>query len=229
MKLLVVSATSLEIAPYLQGQDADLQEAGPGFWSGRGNRPDVLVTGVGCLFTAFHLGRQLMGQEYDLAINIGVAGGREGHWKPGDVVRLASERLGDLGVEEQSGAFTDIFDLRLLDPRAAPFTDGRLMAPEDAGPGFLPRAHGLTVNRVHGSRDSIDALFRKYPDASVETMEGAAFFYACLLAGVPFLAIRGISNLIEPRQRDNWRLELAIENSNRVLAGMIDLILNGIK
>jgi len=55
----------------------------------------------------------------------------------------------------------------------------------------------------------------------VESMEGAAFFYACLMAEVPFLEIRSISNFVEPRNRDAWDLPLAIGNLNQVLAEIL--------
>ena len=35
---------------------------------------DLLVTGVGMTATAFQLGRQLLRNDYDLAVNIGVCG-----------------------------------------------------------------------------------------------------------------------------------------------------------
>jgi futalosine hydrolase len=52
-------------------------------------------------------------------------------------------------------------------------------------------------------------------------MEGAAFFYACLLAEVSFVEVRSISNYVEKRNRDNWKMTEAITNLNAVLQGMI--------
>lgn len=53
-------------------------------------------------------------------------------------------------------------------------------------------------------------------------MEGAAFFYACLLAGVPFLQIRSISNRVEPRNRTAWDIPSAIQNLNQTLMEMLE-------
>jgi len=47
-------------------------------------------------------------------------------------------------------------------------------------------------------------------------MEGAAFMYACLIAGVPFAQVRAVSNRVERRNRAAWDLAGAIENLGRV-------------
>ena len=43
-------------------------------------------------------------------------------------------------------------------------------------------------------------------------MEGAAFFFVCLMEKVPFLQIRAVSYFTEIRKVDNWNLPLAIKN-----------------
>jgi len=48
-------------------------------------------------------------------------------------------------------------------------------------------------------------------------MEGAAFFYACLLSGVPFHEVRSISNFVEERDKSKWDIPLALANLNNVL------------
>jgi hypothetical protein len=54
--------------------------------------------------------------------------------------------------------------------------------PPHAAIGTLPRVNGITVNTVHGNQDSIARVVdRVKPD--VESMEGAAFMYACLMSG----------------------------------------------
>jgi futalosine hydrolase len=49
-------------------------------------------------------------------------------------------------------------------------------------------------------------------DPDIESMEGAAIFYVCLLEKVPFLEIRGISNYVDIRDTDKWDIPTAIEN-----------------
>lgn len=45
--------------------------------------------------------------------------------------------------------------------------------------------------------------------ALAESMEGAAAAHMCALYGVPFLEIRGISNLVTDRDRDSWQVRRA--------------------
>ena len=97
------------------------------------------------------------------------------------------------------------------------------MQPQQDEMRFLPTATGITVNKVHGCAESIAKIKKKYP-ADIETMEGAAFFYVCLMEKVPFLALRGISNHVEPRDRAAWDIPLAIERVNEVLTGLLGSI-----
>jgi futalosine hydrolase len=43
-------------------------------------------------------------------------------------------------------------------------------------------------------------------------MEGAAFMSACLMHKVQFAQVRAVSNLVERRNRDAWKLDVAIRN-----------------
>jgi futalosine hydrolase len=71
------------------------------------------------------------------------------------------------------------------------------------------KVHGITVNTVHGDEDSIDKISTAFK-AEVETMEGAAFFYACRMMDVPCIQLRAISNYVERRNKAAWKLGLAI-------------------
>jgi len=42
-------------------------------------------------------------------------------------------------------------------------------------------------------------------------MEGAAFMYACLVSRVPFAQVRGVSNVVERRNRAAWKVAEAID------------------
>lgn len=185
-------------------------------------RIEVLITGVGAVATAFHLGRRLAAGLPDLALQAGVAGSYDPAIQPGSVVHVVRETFADLGIEENDGRFTDLFELGLQDPDASPFQNGHLHQPTAAQTGFLPDVNGLTLSKASGHAPTIAARRKQYPDAQVETLEGAAFFYACLLSGAPFLEIRAISNFVEPRNRDAWQLGTAIGNLNEVLGELLD-------
>lgn len=222
MKLLITSATPFEIAPLRQHLNDHFWPHSESQFQKEELEVTLLVTGVGMTLTAFNLGGLFARQRFDLAVNAGIAGAfKDRNLGIGDVVNVTSERFADLGVEEADGRFTDVHELGLVDANAAPFTDGELLNPSAEGFDFLPKCKGLTVNKVHGVQPHIDSIISKYP-ADVESMEGAAFFLTCLLAGQPFLQIRSISNFVETRNRSAWDLPRAIKNLNEVLVEMVD-------
>ena len=222
MQVLLTAATAFEIAPVLQWMESDFLRRDDGFFEQGALLVYPLVTWIGPAATAFHTGSFLTRHSPDLALSAGIAGAFDPSFRLGDVVNVGVERFGDLGVEEADGRFSDLFDLGLLTPHAAPFVNGLLRNPAAEQASFLPHAQGLTVHRVHGSARSIKAIRAKYPEAQVESMEGAAFFYACLSAGVNFLEIRSISNYVEPRNREAWNIPLAIDRLNQILVELLD-------
>jgi len=216
MHILLVAATPFEIAPTIAWLESKFQQKTEGVFE-RGNLVvQTLVTGVGSTATAFHLGHCFAQNRPEWAINAGIGGAFNLNQNLGDVVQIVSERFGDLGVEEADGRFTDVAELGFM-PQSL------LVNPQAPIPNLSP-CNGLTVNKVHGTETSIQKIRAKYPDVQVESMEGAAFFYACLLSGVPFVEIRSISNRVEPRNRDAWDLPLAIRNLNEVLVGMLEVV-----
>ncbi len=225
MHVLLIAATPFEIAPVISFLESTFKKTPDQHFQKNSLSVQLLITGVGAPATAWHLGRTLAVVGVDWVINAGVAGAFDRTLPPGTVVQVISERFGDLGVEEADGRFTDIFELGLINWSQPPFVNGILYNHAANETPFLPAVRGLTVNRVHGTEASIAAIRDKYPEVQVETMEGAAIFFGCLLAEVPFVEIRCISNYVEPRNRDAWELELAIEQLNTVLIEILQTII----
>jgi futalosine hydrolase len=113
-----------------------------------------------------------------------------------------------MGVED-NGAFIPADEMNLVSSNDVQFsTESRIKD--------LPTAKGITVNRVHGSVESIERVVKQFnPD--IESMEGAAVAYVCQQFGVPWVQIRAISNRVEPRNRNAWNIPLAIENLHNVV------------
>ena len=224
MKILLVAATVFEIAPTLAWLESDFQRRTDSVFHRDHIEIFPLVTGVGIAATSYHLGQILSVYSPDLAINAGIAGAFDRNIALGDVVQVHTERFGDLGVEEADGRFSDLFESGLLINDQTPYINGVLHNPSASQTAFLPSVHGLTVQKVHGHAPSIDSVRQKYPEVQIESMEGAAFFYSCLLSEVLFLEIRSISNYVEPRNRAAWQLPLAIQQLNETLIGMLEVI-----
>lgn len=222
MELLLVAATAPEIAPTLTFLEQHFERSVDGQSFGHKDlRVFPLCTGVGAVATSWHLARFLSARPVDWAINAGICGAFDPSLQLGEVVHVVAEQFGDLGAEDAEGHFHDLFELGLVPHHEQPFIHNTLYNPGADQARFLPAVHGLTVNRVHGNAGNIEAARRKFANAQVESMEGAAFFYGCLLAGVPFVEIRSVSNYVEPRNRASWQIALAIENLNRVLVEML--------
>ena len=219
MKILIVSATIAEIRPLLQrlafaGSEGEFLQ----HYEFQKHEIDLLVTGVGMTHTAYHLGRQLNRQRYDLAMNAGIAGAYSTNTRIGSVYQVSAEIFGLLGVEDQEN-YLSLFDLGLQDPDSFPYEGGWLInrkPPVSAVLRKLPAAKGVTVNLIYTHRDTIDTMKRVY-QADLESMEGAAFFYACLAEGVPFIEIRSVSNYVAERDKSYWNIPLAIQKLDKTL------------
>ncbi|MDR0725606.1 MAG: futalosine hydrolase [Prevotellaceae bacterium] len=169
-------------------------------------------TGVGIASTVYNL-TKLLNDRYDLALNIGIAGSFSEKLNTGDVVAVYSETFGDFGIAAKDG-FSTCFEENIVDANMFPFVDGILVS-ENAGhiarDLSIPLVRGLTNNTVSGEERLIERMKDKFsPD--IETMEGAAFFYVCLMENVPFVEIRSISNMVEPRDTSKWDIQSAIAN-----------------
>lgn len=201
LRLLLVSATTAEVDSLATGIRActehDLQ---------------ILVTGVGMVATAAHVARVLATSRCDVALNVGLCGAFDRGLPIGSVVHVVEDHLAELGAED-GDRFLDVSELGLRGTEV-PESSGPLanrVPPASAMLDRLPRVRGITVNTVHGREASIAEIERRLRP-QVESMEGAAFMYACLLAGVPFAQVRAVSNRVERRNRETWRIPEALSN-----------------
>jgi futalosine hydrolase len=157
--------------------------------------------------TAFALGKHLATNQYDLVINLGIAGSFDRNIALGEVVEVIEDHLSELGAEDDE-IFLPIESLGFGESVFK--TDTRISTYADID---LKQVTAITVNTVHGHEPSIKKLTGRI-QPQLESMEGAAFFHACKQAGVPCLQIRAVSNYVEKRNRDAWQIGLAIKNLN---------------
>ena len=222
MKILIVSATPFEVQPLYDYVDSNWVNYEPQKFQKGNIGVEFLIAGVGVPNTIFYLSKKLFEHTFDLVINAGIAGAFDPNTELGSVWNVVEDRFGDLGVEEADGTFTDIFEMELIQANESPFTSGLIINPNSQTFHFLPPARAITVNKVHGTQKSIEAIKSKY-GADLESMEGAGFFYVCQQIKVNFLQIRSISNIVEPRNKENWNIPLAIKKLNGVLIEMLEI------
>jgi futalosine hydrolase len=224
VRILVVAATDAEIAPFAAG--LELQTSNRFRLKGytrSGHDVDILTTGVGMVATAAWCSRMLAEWRYDFALNLGLCGSFDRALPPGTVVHVISDRVSELGAED-GDAFLTMEALALLRDNDLPFTGDRPMntrPPRNEVLRLLPEVDAITVNTVHGADQSIaDVVARFKPQ--VESMEGAAFMYTCLIHDVPYAQVRAVSNIIERRNRASWRIEEAVRMLGSVSLAIVD-------
>lgn len=224
--ILIVAATSAEIRGLFENH-----EVYSGF-SGNlvpldyhDHMIDILVTGPGMVPTAFYLGQWLGIKTYDLVINAGIAGSFKTQFAPGTVVNVISDIFPELGA--QAGEeFIPLYNMEMSKPYLPVFVNRNGVIENQSLPpsptlATLPRVKGITVNTISGNEKHIAALVSR-TDADIETMEGAAFFFACRAADVPCIQLRAISNYVEPRNLKNWDVDNAVKNLNSTLKQILD-------
>lgn len=165
--------------------------------------------------TAFQLGKNLS-NKYDLAINAGIAGSFKKNISLGMVVNVVSDCFADLGAEDGE-RFLTLEEMGIPEAISDKLEGIRkgLKTVSD-----LPQVKAITVNTVHGKAVSIKKVVKKFnPD--IESMEGAAFFYACGEFKTPCIQIRAISNYVERRNKKNWKLGPAASNLNTFLEQLL--------
>lgn len=216
MNCLVVSATVLEIKPFIQHcrttnklDYIDLQL-------------DFLVTGVGSVNTTYTLMKHLQVKKPDIIIMAGIAGAINKSLNLGDVVAVKQEALADLGVQEKDG-YKDVFDLKLLAANEFPFKQKKLVNPFTVlmERTKLPLVGSVTVNQITAAKKTA-ALYETKYKAKIENMEGAALHLVCMKENIPFVQIRSISNYVGERNKQKWKLKEAVQNLNKELIRLIE-------
>src|SRR5581483_5829390 len=171
MYILLTAATAFEIDPifdYLEKREFKVGE----------NEVGIQVTGIGSMMTTYELTKAAIQLKPDYIIQAGIAGSFEASLVPTRVVLIKDEIMGDLGAAEKD-TFADIFDLKLLDTNAFPYTNKRLINPLLEGKMShygLQVVSGVTINEVSTNKTRIGLLKEKY-DVQIESMEGAALHY----------------------------------------------------
>ncbi len=167
------------------------------------------------MVAAYSLARAFANNHFDFALQAGVAGSFDREIDLGQIVVVQSEQLGDLGAEDRD-KYVDIFNLGFLEPDIFPFTEGKLDCPlHDITFAYrLLTVSGLTVNTVSGDATTIKKRIDTY-GCQVESMEGAAFHYVCLMEKIPFVQVRAISNYVEPRDKSKWKMKDAVIGLNK--------------
>ncbi len=207
MGTLLVAATVKEIAPTME-------------WIKERKDIQLLITGVGITAATYALSAFLRNKRPGQVVQAGIGGSFSEDYPPGSLALIGEEVIADLGAIE-NGKITNVFDMGLADHNQHPYVNGMLVNPQRGMRNFnLNFVRGATINCVSSTPQQVAMIREKY-NPVIESMEGAALHYVCLMEDVPFLQLRAVSNFTGERNKANWKIREAIENLNNKLKEII--------
>ncbi|NOZ25856.1 MAG: futalosine hydrolase [Nitrospirae bacterium] len=220
-----------------------LEYGGLVFFSGllSGRRVVLTASGVGKT-NAAHAATLLIEKfRPAMIVNFGVGGAYPGTGAGVCGIAVAdSEIYGDEGVVTRDG-FKDMRDMGMALVQAPPGSDvgagrrrRRIYNRIPIQPVPVRKAYSalkrlsfsplkgpfVTVSTVTGTAARAAELQAMY-GAVCENMEGASVAHVCVLHRVPFLEIRGMSNLAGERDKRRWRLKEAAVECQRAVMGVL--------
>ncbi len=209
--MLIVAATPLEIAPFLTKFNTIKRAS-----------IDVLISGIGMTATTYSIMRHVHLKRPDLIIQAGVGGCFDKSIALGSVVTVKKETIADQSVIELDKLKT-LFDLKLVPQNRFPFKQGWLVNENELLKKVkLKKVKGISVNEITTAKQKVK-YYQETFNPVIESMEGAALHYVCLMENIPFLQIRSVSNYIAERNKKNWNMKESITNLNNELIKIIEL------
>ncbi|MGC9196226.1 MAG: futalosine hydrolase [Syntrophobacteraceae bacterium] len=239
--LAILGATEMEIAPLgVFKKSGTLRLAGRDFslCTCRGLRFLSGTTGIGKVNAAATTAAVLSNFQAGEVWNVGCAGAYTGsRMRIGDVLVSDNCMCADEGILRVEGtaplseiaiplvvkngvAFSDSFPLEKSLERGKI----RSIAPEgvyEEGGFQVLYGSSLTVGMTSGDRPTALERFRRF-GAFTENMEASAIAQTCLLFDVPFLEIRGVSNIAGDRDKARWDLSAAVDHCLAIVTLLLD-------
>jgi futalosine hydrolase len=218
--ILIVFATETEAAPF---KSLSRREAGPDL--------DVLISGIGQVNTARSLTAYFERHtpRPDYVIMGGCAGAFKGSGlKIGDACFATEEIYADTGVNSPDGFLgLEATGIPLAEINGAKYCNRfpvRDVSDKIEKPEFpfkISSGAFATVCAVTGMEAAAAEMEKRW-SAVCENMEGAAGAHVSLLYGVPFAEVRGISNMVEDRDRSRWDINTACANCALVIKKLVE-------
>lgn len=233
--IAVTAATQFETA-WIESQITHLRSVSIGQYTvleGRLGAKRILIfhTGIGKTNAAHGITLLLEKFKLDLLLLIGCGGAyRKSGLIPGELAIATEEIFGDEGVMTPRGwRSMSYLKLPLLREGRNVFYNRLLLdrkivsSAEKILKGFRYKTGAfITVSEVTGTDEKADEMEKRF-GGICENMEGAAVAQLCILYGIPFLEIRGISNLVKRRNKREWKLSAAARISQEAALEIVTL------
>lgn len=217
---LIVSATELEIKPLLNEYSQKISENKYSTQIAN-HKVEILITGVGISAMTYALTKELALNNHKFIILAGIAGSFNKDLPLGTMVNIMHEEFGDLGFRN-ADKYTPLTETNLLDSNIFPYKNAWLSnytLINNKVVNSLTIVKGSTVQTMESNME-----FPIKTDAEIESMEGAAFFYTCMMEKQAFIQIRSISNLVGETDKSKWDIPLAVNNLNKTIVEILEEI-----
>jgi futalosine hydrolase len=213
MDILLIAATAKEIEPFFEYYRNTKKT----------QNIDILITGIGLTAVTYRLLKQLQLKRPGMVIQAGVAGCFDKKIPLGAVVAVKKETIADQSVIELKKLKT-LFDLKLVPHDQFPFKKGWLENNSTVLKKLkLKKVDAISVNEITTSKQRV-RFYEESFQPVIESMEGAALHYTCLMENIPFIQLRSISNYIAERDKTKWDMKKSIVNLNDTLIHLVETI-----
>ncbi|MBP7497940.1 MAG: hypothetical protein KA792_09785 [Bacteroidales bacterium] len=227
MKILIVCSTVNELQPFLNIFKTSYQ-SNPLIINFNKVEIHIIISGYGITSTAYYCGKQLQGEQYDLAINAGIAGSFKEEYSTGTVLNVSRDCLADFGSVRNNIFYPAAFFNSEKSTKACDnhFIENNTKI-DNKIINNLPKATGITVSTIDHRASVVKKKIKQFnPD--IETMEGYAFMFACLNSGIDYLQLRAVSNIISPihlisdKEENKWDIKKATAKLTLTLKDIIN-------
>jgi len=216
MKILVCAATAMEITPFLSDNSQAIDN----------DTIDTLITGIGLTATTYSLTKYVSLRQPDLVIQAGIGGCFDKRIPLATVLAVKQEVIVDESVIENN-TFKTLFDLKLVSKNRFPYKNGWLINAHSANlqtKTKLRFVKGISVNEITTSKQTIE-FYQNVFQPTIESMEGAALHFTCLMEKIPFLQLRAVSNYVGERDKKKWKMRESVNNLNNELKRLLPVFL----
>jgi futalosine hydrolase len=232
MPIALITATPLESKKIRQAIHPAAGDEMKIVFEGSIGGKDIIFThcGVGKVNAAHSATLILENYNVEILILFGIAGAYpDSDLDIGDIAVAEKENYGEEGVLTEEGwRSMEFLGFSILQKEIEYFNTFQLDAhlakcALDASIecGFNVRTGNfVTVSQCSGTHESGEIMKKRW-NGLCENMEGAAAAHICAMYGVPMAEIRGISNIIEDRDRKKWDIEKASANCNKAVIELV--------
>lgn len=135
----------------------------------------------------------------------------------GEVVRISSETVGDMGYQEADGTFTPWINTCRYESADIEKAVGAIPAELASRILKLRTVAGLSVNCCTGTADTASRRVQMF-NCDVESMEGASLFSVCNALQIPAIEIRAVSNIASTRNKSQWKMAEALQKLAKIFS-----------